>query len=493
MLRVDDAPELLELDEKQREKYWQILLSPPQTQEDLQKWVYKVLGVWIPSAKVCPHHTPPMDAFAEAYFALAERGVWKASRGLGGKTVMLSLLTLTESITLGAGVSLLGGTGEQSLRVLKYMTGQEMRGALWTATRAPRHLLEKDVARETTLTNGGWIYALMASTASVRGPHPQRLRGDEIDEMDRVIWDAAAGQPMTRHGIRDHILGSSTHHYADGTMTEEIRMAVERNWPVREWCWRENLQTTETSMPPEKWPDGSAIDFPASAEPNPNGWLSWNQVLRKRASVPHIMWNTEYELQEPAVEGRAIQTAAVDWMFDPTFGTYAGGLGEKLILAEPVAGAKYCAGADWGKLRDKTIIVIYRYDLYPARLVAYYHLARIPYPIMIAAYDELVKKYKAAAAYDATGLGTVVEDYIESTDAVPVVLTGLRRTNIFSDYIISVEAHEIKEPMIRHAHNEHKFLKGEDLYQTGGHPPDTFAARAIAWWAKDNADRPLFV
>lgn len=483
------------MDDEQRHRYWKLLLSPPQTVDELQKWVYKVLGVWIPSAKVCPHHTPPMHAFAEAYFAEKERAVWKASRGLGGKTLTLSLLTLTEAITLGSGVSLLGGTGEQSLRVLKYMTGEEMRGALWTAPRAPRHLLLKEVARETTLANGGWIYALMASTASVRGPHPQRLRGDEIDEMDRVIWDAAAGQPMTRHGIRDHILGSSTHHYADGTMTGEIRMAAERGWPVHEWCWRENLRTDENFRPPEFWPGTQQrINFPENAELNPRGWLSWEQVLRKRASVTTLMWETEYELQEPEILGRAIQTEAVEWMFDKQFGTYSGNLGTKIILQEPIPGAKYCAGADWGKKRDKTIIKVYRYDLYPVRLVAYMHLARLPYPVMIAAFDELVKKYNAAAAYDGTGLGTVIEDYTESTEAVPVVLQGIRRSNLFSDYIVAIEGHEIKEPRIEYAYNEYKFATADDLYgnSSTSHPPDSFIAGALAWWAKDNASKSVF-
>lgn len=490
---VKEPPELRQMDEEQRRRYWKAVLTPPKTLEELQMWVYKVLGVWIPNAKVCPHHQPPMQAFANAYFAETERSVWTASRGLGGKTINLSILSLTESITLGAGVSLLGGTGEQALRVLKYMSGQEMHGAFWTAPRAPRHLLQKDVARETSLTNGGWIYALMASTASVRGPHPQRLRGDEIDEMDRKIWDAAAGQPMTRHGIRDHILGSSTHHYADKTMTEELRMASERGWPVYRWCWREGLRTKSKDDFPQEWPDGTPVNFPEDAEPNPNGWLTWEQVKRKRASVPTLMWETEYELQEPAVEGRAIQTPAVDWMFDPEFGEHRGELGTKLIIEEPQEGGKYCAGADWGKNRDKTIIKVYRYDLYPARLVAYFHLARQPYPVMIAAYDDLVKRYKAAAAYDATGLGTVVEDYTESAEAVPVSLNGTRRSNIFSDYVVAIEGREIKEPRIGYAYNEHKFVTAQDLYGTGGHPPDTFVAGALAWWAKDFADRPLFI
>jgi hypothetical protein len=36
----------------------------------------------------------------------------------------------------------------------------------------------------------------MASQASVRGPHPHRLRLDEVDEMALDIFDAAMGQTL---------------------------------------------------------------------------------------------------------------------------------------------------------------------------------------------------------------------------------------------------------------------------------------------------------
>jgi hypothetical protein len=254
----------------------------PQTDQELQQWVHEHLGIWIPDKQICPDHVAPLTAFADAFFARHPRAVWKGSRGLAGKTVLLAALSLSEAILLGAGVTLLGGSGEQSIRVHHYMNGQDpaLANTFWAAPNAPRNLLIGDSSkRETRLVNRGYLNALMASQASVRGPHPQRLRGDEIDEMEEAIWDAAQGQPMEAAGIAEQVVGSSTHQYPDGTMSRELQMAQERGWPVFIWCYKESMA---------------------------GGWLTSAQVERKKAAVSAYMWQTEFELQEPTTQGHRV-------------------------------------------------------------------------------------------------------------------------------------------------------------------------------------------
>ena len=219
------------------------------TAEELRTYVGETWGVWIPNEACCENHQAPMDAFAASYFGEDPVVIWHASRGLGGKTVLLALLSLTEAVTLGAGVTLLGGSGEQSTRVLEYMQGLDpnLQHAFWNAPNAPRELLRKQVGRRTTLRNGGQVTALMASTKSVRGPHPQRVRLDEADEMGWDIYTAATGQamgredPVTNRRIAGQMTISSTWHEPDGTMTELLKQARKKRWPVFQWCYKENL------------------------------------------------------------------------------------------------------------------------------------------------------------------------------------------------------------------------------------------------------------
>lgn len=406
-----------------------------------------VCGVLIPDVQVCPNHSTPWRAFANAYFCREPTSVWIASRALGGKSYLLATLAWTEAVTLKADVNVLGGSGEQSENVLKYSN------RLWGRETAPRYLLADDPAKRITrLTTGNEMRALLASQNSTRGPHPQRLRLDEADEMDLTILDAALGQPMEARGIMEQTVISSTHHYPDGTMTEVLKRAADKGWRIHEWCYKENLQ--------------------------PHGWLTAAQVQRKREQLTEVMWNTEVELQEPSPEDRAIMPDKVDAMFDVALGEYEGGLGEYIEIEPPDKDGVYVTGADWAKKRDFTIIVTVRCDQKPARWVAFHRIGREPWPQMVAAFDGQVKRYRSAATHDATGLGTVVEDLL-TVSAYGMTLVGRPRADLFSNYVKSIENGEVKAPRIKFAYREHRFCTRDMLYGNG-HPPDSFVAGALA-------------
>ena len=148
---------------------------------ELAEYIKTIFGVTLPNKQVCENHATPWQAFADAYFARSPVTVWKASRGFGGKSWMLALLGLTEALTLGCDVNILGGSGEQSSNVIRYLNQ-------WPA---PEVVGDAQTIRR--LAGGNEIRALLASTRSVRGPHPPRLRMDEVDEMNLPIFDAAMG------------------------------------------------------------------------------------------------------------------------------------------------------------------------------------------------------------------------------------------------------------------------------------------------------------
>ena len=101
---------------------------------------------------------------------------------------------------------------------------------------------------------------------------------------------------MDRDGVRAQTVMSSTHQYPDGPVTAMRRRAADLDWPVSQWCYRDTLE--------------------------PHGWLTADQVTRKRLELSRTMWAVEYELQEPSAEGRAIDPAAVERMFDADRGTH---------------------------------------------------------------------------------------------------------------------------------------------------------------------------
>lgn len=438
-------------------------VAAPQDRDELREWLARYAGVTLPHRACCPEHTSPLDAVWQAYSAEAPRAVWWASRGFGGKSVALAALAFVEATTLACEVTLLGGSLEQSQRVHQYHNGERRslnRGKVfWGYDGAPKYLLESDpTKRLTKLTNGGSIEVLTASQKSVRGPHPQRLRGDEIDEMDRSIWDAAQGQPQEAGGIKEQTVGSSTYQNANGTMAEELREARENGYPVHKWCWRCVLEEN-------------------------GGWLTPEAAERKFATIPAHMRQVEYDLEEPAVEDTLFDRDALELMFTahPAETAVGGGLNTMYTFEEPVDEGEYATGADWGKSRDRSIIITLRTDVDPVRMVRYRHMGRIPFPQMVSAFNTDVTEYDSAACHDATGIGAVIDDYLEvMSEAVKMV--GKTRSDLFGQYVVGIEQEQIVCPDIGYMRDEHKWCTVGDVYG-GGHPPDTVVAGAMAWRA----------
>lgn len=427
---------------------------PIRTEQTLRKFVHIAFGAKIPDRVVVPGHSTPWRAFSDAYFARSRVSVWKASRGFGGKSFLLALLGLTEALTLGADVKILGGSGAQSKNVQDYVSED-----FFLSRNCPRHMWNGEpLTTISRFRHGNTIQALLASSKSIRGPHPQRLRLDEVDEMALPLFDAAMGQTMSK--VQDgavlipaQTVASSTHHYPDKTMTEILKRARDRDWSIHEWGWQETSAA--------------------------GGWLLPSEVAAKRSEVTQAMWEIEYDLQEPVAEGRAIITDNVRAMFDAGLGTFAGAAGRYLEFEAPEKGARYVTGADWAKENDWTVILTMRVDVYPYRVVAFERRRREQWPKMVGRYDKRCQRYRGKNAHDKTGIGSVVHDYSKSPGH-GVLLTGARRKSIFSNYVAAIEDDAIVCPNIEWMRGEHEYVKTDDLFGSG-HPPDSIVAGALCY------------
>lgn len=463
------------------------LPDPPiiRTPDDLEAFIWNTFRLRISKSTACrdqgvpghEHHCSPWDAFCYAYFATGPICLWKASRGFGGKSFMLSLLVTVEGITLKADVKVLGGSEDQSVNVLKYSKG------LWEAGDDLQQFLKTEPGTtETTLIWGNTIHALPASMKAVRGPHPQRLRLDEFDETKLAIIEAAQGQPMSKGWVQSQTVLSSTHHYPNGPYTEMKRRAADRGWPIFEWCYRENMVSN-------------------------GGWLADEEVTRKQVEIGSRMWAVEYEGQEPSAEGRAFDSQAVIDMFRKPdevailarhpdgridYGTDPIG-----YLEPPVDGGSYCHGADWAKKTDHTVQHTLRRDSRPLKLVATRRTQKEPWPTMVGYLNERVTAYGGSGLHDETGIGNVVEDYLNAPGMAGFIMVGRDRADLLTEYVAGVERHEIVCPWpdplddsaearaIRVMKDEHLYATVDDLYGSGGkaHLPDTVAAGALAYRA----------
>lgn len=436
-----------------------IIGRPPQTRDELFWFIAACWGVVVPRTRVCPDHTPPFEALAEAFFGEKSVTIWIGSRGFGGKTKTLSILGMTEMVALGAFVTILGGSGQQSLRVHETMS------EAWEHPGAPKDLLLRDPTQLSTfLVNGAKARTLMASTKSVRGPHPQRMRLDEIDEMDMNVLESAQGQPMSTRKIKSQTVMSSTWQYPTGTVSKVVKRADELGWPVRKWCYK------ETSNP---------ID----------GWLDRHEVERKKSEIPKHMWDAEYELYEPSFDNRAMEPEIVERVFDLSLGYAEGELNTEVIVSPPLYNRDYVTAVDWAKAKDYTVVWTFDTTEEPWRTVAFARMGRRPWPDMVGYVNKRIAQYPGTLVHDATGIGSVIDDYLEIPDTMstrnvhPIIMAGRARNDMITNYVSALENRLIISPRIKYPYEEHKFASVDDLYNgtSRAHLPDSIAAGALAW------------
>ncbi len=270
------------------------------------------------------------------------------------------------------------------------------------------------------------------------------------------------GRMGPQKGIETQTVMSSTHQYPDGTMTEMLRRAADKGWPIHEWCYRESMNPVD-------------------------GWLDPQEVARKRNEIPAHMWETEYDLQEPSFDGRAFDTQVVEDAFDANIALVEGSSWEQdpVSISNPL----YVTGVDWAKEKDRTVIATFdaRGDD-QWQCVAWAAHQRAPWPYMVGQAEARLRQYPPTFAHDATGLGNVIADYFDpelvrkykSSFRDVIMSSGRSRHDMFTEYVSAIEAGKIKYPRITLAYTEHKYCSLDDLYGRG-HPPDSVVAGAIAW------------
>jgi hypothetical protein len=329
---------------------------------------------------------------------------------------------------------------------------------------APRYMIAKQIKTELLFNGGNWIRPIPASQKTVRGPHPQMTCLDEIDEMERSIYDAAMGQAMKRPNARDveipeMVVASSTWQNPVGTFQSVRDEALRKHLPIRTWCYQEVLK--------------------------PHGWMDPEFIDRKRASVPAEMFRVEYELGEPAGDSRAFDLTKLNKYFTDDFTP----LEERhqdnddtWVYEQPNTFATYAAGVDWAKSVDKTVMVVVRTDVTPWRTVYLRILNRRPWPYMIDQFNQLVTKYQAVSAHDATGLGNVVHDLVDER-TIKVVMMGADRVKLLTEYITAVEQGKYCLPKGTPLFIAHKSVTVDEVFAPGrwnSHLHDEVAACAIA-------------
>lgn len=443
-----------------------ILNRPPVTDDELHHLVQALWGITIPRQKICPDHVAPFTAFSQAYFSRnPNAAVWYGSRGTG-KSLLLAVLALTKALTIGVDITILGGSMAQSANV------HEHNRNLLDRRGSPAWALKKVIDTEIVARGtNAYIRPLPASPTTVRGPHPNTTLLDEVDEMEWSIYLSAQGQAMEKEpgnagiGFPEYLVASSTWQHVDGTFAKVLRQARAEGLPIYTWCYREVLK--------------------------PHGWMDPDFIDRKKRTTPAEMFKVEYELGEPSGETSAFDVMKIKPYFvpmTPVDERHADG-DDEWVYAKPDKHGRYAIGADWAKAKDYTVFSVIRTDTEPPHPMVYCRrVHRRDWPTMIGWFNKLINDYNgAASAHDATGMGTVIADFVDER-STKVVMTRDKRMPLLTEYIADLENGRYLLP--DHLYDAHKGTTTSAVYggSQSDHVPDETVSLAMMRRAHDRAD-----
>jgi len=261
--------------------------------EELLDFVEAFWGLKIPRVKVCPEHNPPAEYVVAAFFEKVQNCVCWANRG-GGKTLNGALATWLDAIfKAGCETKILGGSLEQSQKMYAHIKER-------FATAPFISLIKGEMLKTfTSMVGDGSIQILTASSKSVRGPHPQKLKLDEVDEMAPEIYEAALFIPQSAKGIKASIQIYSTMHKSFGLMNRVITEAHQSGYRIFKWCIfdvMERCQGRDCQVCP-LWEDCQGKAKKA------DGFIRIEDAITKKRMVSKAAWDSEALCLMPSQEG----------------------------------------------------------------------------------------------------------------------------------------------------------------------------------------------
>ncbi len=185
-------------------------------------------------------HQPVFRVFSDVIRGLVLDYLLWANRA-GSKTYLFGgLITWYKSCHLPLyETRILGGAEGQSKLAYKAMND------FWRISGLKsEYLKHRSLISRSEWKNGSEVEILAASQTAVRGPHPQSLLLDEVDEIDWEIYQAALSQPLSKHGHPASLGIFSTNHNLDGTMGKVLEIAeTDDSWRVYKYCIWETLES----------------------------------------------------------------------------------------------------------------------------------------------------------------------------------------------------------------------------------------------------------
>jgi hypothetical protein len=286
----------------------------PLSEEALRLWVWRYLGIEVPTTPVCAGHDAPFTLFARQVLERPSLSLWHGPRG-SGKSFLSALDThLCSRFHPGHETRILGGSRAQSEQIHRAL-GATVMGGKGRLGR-DKDTIESLLKGEAVYKNGSRVAILAASPTSVRGPHVPSLKLDEVDEIDPDIRESALGMAMEIRGQRASVLMTSTWHRLSGPMSTLVERGRAGEFPVHTYCIFEVLERCPESRSGEHlencpacpllpWchEDRDADPWGRPRAKRSQGHYAIDSLIQKVSGVSERVFASDYLCRGPRAQG----------------------------------------------------------------------------------------------------------------------------------------------------------------------------------------------
>jgi len=232
---------------------YNFLLNPPQTKQELYRFLYLLTGEKTVFKNICDFHQTPWDFIWESYKIDLPDYKESSSKNIvalgpreGFKTLSEAKLIVSELLLKpNCETICMGAIREQSEKCFSYV-----RRYLKNSIVMESGILDKMLKRLITLRNGSKYHQVVATVESTNGQHPQKLRIDECELIEQDVITEARMMPSGNETNDAHIAYISTRKFVDGTMQKLLERTGKDAYKFISWCYK------EVSEPCPEWRRG---------------------------------------------------------------------------------------------------------------------------------------------------------------------------------------------------------------------------------------------
>lgn len=275
---------------------------------DLDEFIQLAYGIRLPRKVITPGHRSSFEFVADLFFERVKAALAFANR-TGGKTLSVALLNHLDLIfKRRCEITSAGAVVQQAEKCYEYFKAFNTlpffkvhceNFALKTGSRFDL----PSTKEETKFGNLSKIEIITASQKGFRGPHPQKSRVDEIDEIPWNILQTGLSMSQSAHDIRGQDVFTSTRQNEHGSMQRLLDESQQKGIEIYEWNIWESLEKCNRrcindpvygTCPVLVFCNGQAHDC--------DGFYSIDDFVSKATMIDRDTWDIEWVNKKPARE-----------------------------------------------------------------------------------------------------------------------------------------------------------------------------------------------